>query len=93
MIKEIEPTISPKTIIWDFEFAVFSAIKEIFPKGCFFHHSQNMQKHIATFGITSYYNNDSKFSIFLFFFLFFPRNINLNEFQFLVKVSLDNELD
>ena len=46
LIKECEPTVNPKSIVWDFEIAAFTAIKKIFPnielKGCFFHLSQNM---------------------------------------------------
>ena len=67
MIKECEPTVNPKSIICDFEIAAFLAIKENFPhvevKGCFFHLSQNMQKHIASLGLSSRYNNDSQFSL------------------------------
>ncbi|XP_068204653.1 uncharacterized protein [Palaemon carinicauda] len=67
MIKECQPTVNPKSVVCDFEIAAFLAIKENFPqvelKGCFFHFSQNMQKHIAALGLSSRYNNDSQFSL------------------------------
>ncbi|XP_076039036.1 uncharacterized protein LOC143024139 [Oratosquilla oratoria] len=40
MLKDLEPTLSPTSIICDFEHAAFTAMKEVFPeveiKGCFF---------------------------------------------------------
>lgn len=67
LIKECHPYVNPGSIICDYELAAFSAMKEIFPdveiKGCFFHLSQNMQKHIGTLGLTNLYNNNIDFCL------------------------------
>ncbi|XP_076039035.1 uncharacterized protein LOC143024138, partial [Oratosquilla oratoria] len=67
MLKDLEPTLSPTSIICDFEHAAFTAMKEVFPeveiKGCFFHLSQNMHRKITAMGYTSMYNNDASFAL------------------------------
>lgn len=67
MIKEKLPNISPSAINCDFEQGVLSAIRECFPntviKGCLFHLTQNMRKHVAELGHVREYNNNPEFSL------------------------------
>lgn len=67
LIKTLVPNLSPGSIICDYEYAAFSAMKDCFPevnvKGCFFHLAQNMKKHLAQIGVISQYNNDAEFAL------------------------------
>ena len=65
LLKEMEPNLKPSSIVFDFEQAAHSAMKDTFPdvqiKGCFFHLSQNMHKHLASSGFTNLYNTELEF--------------------------------
>ena len=59
----------PNAILFDFERAAINAASEEFPqadmKGCFFHLSSNLWKHIQRFGLQGRYQNDDVFALHL----------------------------
>lgn len=67
LLKEIDPQLAPAAINCDFEQAAIAAMEENFPRtqiyGCFFHLSQNLQKHLAEIGLMQMYRNDPDFEL------------------------------
>jgi hypothetical protein len=67
MIKDKLPNLAPAVINCDFEQGVISAIRECFPntsiRGCFFHLSQNMRKHLAHLGLVHEYDYNPEISL------------------------------
>jgi hypothetical protein len=67
MIKDKLPNLAPSVINCDFEQGVISAISECFPntsiRGCIFHLSQNMRKHLVHLGLVHEYNNNPEISL------------------------------
>ena len=67
MLKEIVPTLSPKSVVCSYEQAVILAMQESFLgveiKGCFFHLSQNFQRKIASAGHATLYQTNSDFAL------------------------------
>lgn len=69
-IKSLEPDLSPKQIMSDFEQPLLNAFKLGFPlaeqKGCFFHFTQSVLRKIRSLtDIFHLYSNDSDFALFL----------------------------
>ena len=66
-LKSLEPTLSPDTILTDFERAAINAFKENFPnssqKGCFFHFSQSIFRSIQSNGLQQQYENSTEFAL------------------------------
>ncbi|XP_022169656.1 uncharacterized protein LOC111033288 [Myzus persicae] len=66
-LKTLNPQLSPKSIMFDFEKGAMNAAKCIFPsvdiKGCFFHLCQSIWRHIQSSGLQSKYSNDSDFAL------------------------------
>lgn len=66
ILSQIEPNLSPASIICDFELAAINAIKRVFPRTeivcCFFHLSQNLWKKIQQSRLTDQYakNEDTR---------------------------------
>ena len=67
MLKLAFPEVTPKSLLCDFEIGPISAVKEVFPntaiKGCFYHLSHNLHKHLRSLGMTHSYNNDAEFAL------------------------------
>ncbi|XP_050516377.1 uncharacterized protein LOC126891239 [Diabrotica virgifera virgifera] len=67
MVKDVAPDFKPMRIFCDFEIAAILAIQEQLAEsaisGCFFHLSQNLQRHMAQLGLRSQYNNEADFAV------------------------------
>lgn len=70
MLKELqsmEPRLQPVTVMVDFERAIIKAITKVFNgvtvKGCFFHMSQCIWKHIQQFGLQSAYARSGDYAL------------------------------
>lgn len=67
MVKQLASDANPESVSCDFELAAIQAIKDVFTSvhihGCFFHLSQNMQRHLSNIGLRQAYNNDTDFAL------------------------------
>jgi hypothetical protein len=69
-LKDLEPSLTPKIIMSDFEIASRNAFHAAFPeaeqKGCFFHFTQSLYRNIQRYHeIHDKYSNDSDFALML----------------------------
>lgn len=66
-LKELNPNLSPNSILVDFELACFTKIKEVFPQadivGCFFHLTQSLWRNIQRLGLVNIYKTSEKFRL------------------------------
>ena len=66
-LKSLEPTLSPNTIMTDFERAAINAFRTVFPnsdvRSCFFHFSQCIFRFIQSNGIQQLYKSDAEFAL------------------------------
>ncbi|KAF5281724.1 hypothetical protein FQR65_LT14564 [Abscondita terminalis] len=66
-IKNIEPIVSPISILMDFELAMMNGVRDAFPesiiKGCFFQFSQSVFRHIQTEGLQRRYEMEPEFAL------------------------------
>ena len=66
-LKALGPTLSPRTIMTDFEHAAINAFKAVFPdsdqQGCFFHFSQCLFQSILSNGLQQLYESDAGFAL------------------------------
>ena len=66
-LKALGPTLSPRTIMTDFERAAINAFRAVFPdsdqQGCFFHFSQCLFRSIQSNGLQQLYENDAGFAL------------------------------
>ena len=51
----------------DFERAALNSVGQVYPntefKGCFYHFSSNVWKHIQNFGLQNHYQDDENFAL------------------------------
>ncbi|XP_022171031.1 uncharacterized protein LOC111034225 [Myzus persicae] len=63
----LKPQLNPKSMMFDFEKAAMNASKYVFPsiniKGCFFHLTQSIWRHVQSNGLQVRYTNDSNFAL------------------------------
>ena len=61
-LKELNPDLSPKRVITDFELAAINSFRKIFPrtevKGCFFHFAQAIWRKIQDLGLAGLYKEN-----------------------------------
>lgn len=66
-LKSIKPELNPDTIMIDFEKAAINAISKKFPvtkiRGCFFHFTQSVWRHVQQSGLQQRYTEDSEFAL------------------------------
>lgn len=66
-VKDIEPTVSPISILMDFELAMMNAVSAAFPqtrqRGCFFHFSQCFFRHVQSEGLQRRYEAEPEFAL------------------------------
>ena len=66
-LKALGPTLSPRTIMTDFECAAINAFRAVFPdsdqQGCFFHFSQCLFRSIQSNGLQQLYESDAGFAL------------------------------
>ena len=66
-LKPLGPTLSPRTIMTDFERAAINAFRAIFPdsdqQNCFFHFSQCLFRSIQSNGLQQLYESDAGFAL------------------------------
>lgn len=66
-LKSIKPELNPDTIMIDFEKAAMNAISKTFPvtkiRGCFFHFTQSVWRHVQQAGLQQKYTEDSEFAL------------------------------
>ena len=66
-LKALGPTLSPRTIMTDFERAAINAFRAVFPdsdqQGCFFHFSQCLFRSIQSNGLQQLYESDAGFAL------------------------------
>lgn len=66
LIKKLQPNISPKKVIIDFEKAEINAFQNVFPgiriMCCYFHFKQCLYRHLSQIGHKTRYDNDSDFA-------------------------------
>lgn len=66
VLNEMNIALQPKVILTDFETAAIKAVKTVFPetaqKGCFFHLTQNIWKHVQSAGLSQIYGQNSDFA-------------------------------
>lgn len=64
---ELYPDLSPETVMMDFEIAAINAFRSRFPnvrvRGCFFHLSQNVYKHVQSLGLQQRYTDNAEFAL------------------------------
>ena len=60
---------SPTDILMNFQRAALNFVRQVYPnteiKGCFYHFSSNIWKHIQNFGLQNPYHNDENFALWL----------------------------
>lgn len=68
-VKELEPAVSPLTLLTDFESAMIGAISQEFSqtrhRGCFFHFSQSIFRQVQSNGLKQRYETDADFALML----------------------------
>lgn len=99
-VLSLEPNIKPRYIITDFERAAINAINKYFPesdsRGCFFHFSQSIFRHIIQIGLKTVYSEDPMFALYLRYFAalaFLPINKVVNGFELIVAEKFFEEDD
>ena len=67
MILELKPDFNPSVINCNFEMADSNSLKMHFPsveiRGCFFHLTQNMKKHVLALGYSQQYRNNAEVNL------------------------------
>ena len=60
---------SPTDILMDFKLAALNSVRQVYPntelKGCFYHFSSNIWKHIQNLGLQNHYQDDENFALWL----------------------------
>ena len=60
---------SPTDILLDFKLAALNSVRQVYPntelKGCFYHFSSNIWKHIQNLGLQNHYQDDENFVLWL----------------------------
>ena len=60
---------SPTDILMDFKLAALNSVRQVYPntelKGCFYHFSSNIWKHIQNLGLQNHYQDDENFVLWL----------------------------
>ena len=60
---------SPADVLMNFERAALNSVHQVYPntefKGCFYHFSSNVWKHIQNLGLQNHYKDDENFALWL----------------------------
>ncbi|XP_060867196.1 uncharacterized protein LOC132942645 [Metopolophium dirhodum] len=66
-LKVLNSSLKPSTLMIDFEKAVQKSVNEVFPeclvRGCYFHFSQSIWRHIQSSSLQQRYMNDAEFAL------------------------------
>ena len=99
LFREVEQHVanSPTNILMDSEWAGSNSVHQVYPntefKGCFYHISSNMWKHIQNLGLQSHYQGDKNFALWLRMFsalAFIPPNDVMRYFELLIDEIRNN---
>ena len=88
---------SPTDILMDFERAALNSVGQVYPntefKGCFYHFSSNIWKHIQNLGLQNHYQDDENFALWLRMLsalAFVPPNDVIRYFELLIDEIRNN---
>ena len=91
---------SPTDILIDFEWAALNSVGQVYPntefKGCFYHFSSNIWKHIQNLGLQNHYQDDENFALWLRMFsalAFIPTNDVTHYFELPIDEIRNNSND
>ena len=99
LFKEVEQHVanSPTDILMDFERAALNSVGQVYPntefKGCFYHFSSNIWKHIQNLGLQNHYQDDENFALWLRMLsalAFVPPNDVIRYFELLIDEIRNN---
>ena len=84
-------------ISMDFERAALNSVRQVYPntqfKGCFYHFSSNIWKHIQNLGLQNHYQDDENFALWLRMLsalAFVPQNDVICYFELLINEIRNN---
>ena len=99
LFREVEQHVanSPTDILMDFERAALNSVGQVYPntefKGCFYHFSSNIWKHIQNLGLQNHYQDDENFALWLRMLsalAFVPPNDVIRYFELLIDEIRNN---
>ena len=102
LFREVEQHVanSPTDILMDFERAALNSVGQVYPntefKGCFYHFSSNIWKHIQNLGLQNPYQDDENFALWLRMLsplVFIPPNDVIHYFELLIDEIRNNFSD